>query len=89
MSVASGWEIAIKESVGRLQPPGDLKAVMVHGGLIELAITWDHTNVIKDLPHHHGDPFDRMLIAQAQVENCSLVTRDSKMSQYDVRVIHA
>lgn len=80
VSTASGWEIAMKEFLGILQAPTNVKEAMDQGGLKELAITWDHANAVKNLRHHHGDSLDGMIIARAQSENCSLITRDSKMS---------
>ena len=53
------------------------------------AVIWDHATATKNLPHHHGNPFDRVIIAQAQLENCSLITRNAKMSQYDIHIISA
>ncbi len=61
----------------------------VQGTLKEPAVIWDHATATKNLPHHHGNPFDRVIIAQAQLENCSLITRNAKMSQYDIHIISA
>jgi len=66
VSTASGWEIAMKESLDILEAPTNVKEAMDQGGLKELAITWDHANAIETLPHPRGDPFHPMLTARAQ-----------------------
>ena len=65
VSAASAWEIAIKKSLGKLQAPDALKQQLEKQKFTPLAINLDHALAIKHLPHHHKDPFDRILIAQA------------------------
>jgi PIN domain nuclease of toxin-antitoxin system len=91
VSAASLWEIAIKGRLGRLGLPGDPGA-FIGGQIVEndfrgLPIDAAHALQIWRLPDHHQDPFDRMLVAQAQVEGLKLVSRDPLVAQYDVEVI--
>jgi len=90
-SLASSWEIAIKISVGKLnldRPVHRLFADLVNEQNMEiLKIGHDHCVQLSSLPLHHRDPFDRMLIAQAQTENIAILSADPKFSLYDVRVI--
>lgn len=89
VSVISPWEIAIKESKGRLQPPSDLPQLIADSGFDILPVRWGHARRIASLPNHHGDPFDRMLIAQALEEDCAIVTRDRHLQNYGVPTIPA
>lgn len=89
ISAATVWEIAIKESLGKLQPPEDLLASIDREGFHSLSITVEHAVAAGSLPRHHGDPFDRMLIAQARLENLTLVSRDAIISQYAVAWLRA
>jgi PIN domain nuclease of toxin-antitoxin system len=87
LSVASVWEIGIKTALGKLRTPGDLPEQMAANDIRPLTITMNHAQAAASLPHHHRDPFDRMLIAQARIEDLTLVTRDANISAYDVRVL--
>ena len=89
LSAASVWEAGIKESVGRFQPPAPLDESARRAGLLELPVSWTHARSAAALPRLHGDPFDRMLVAQALVENLVLVTRDRAVTQYDVATMPA
>ena len=89
VSVISPWEIAIKESKGRLQPPSDLPQLIADSGFDILPVRWEHARRIASLPNHHGDPFDRMLIAQALEEDCAIITRDRRLQNYGVATIPA
>ena len=86
VSSASLWEIDIKRSQKKLsiEAPGEL---LRHFGFRELHVTSRYTSTAAQLPLHHKDPFDRMLIAQAQVESLILVTSDKQMLPYDVPII--
>ena len=86
-SAASGWEVAIKETAGKLRLPERFPAMVTQDGFTELPVMLRHTERITALPQHHNDPFDRMLIAQAQVEGASLVTHDRQFEPYDVPVL--
>lgn len=89
VSMASAWETAIKISVGRLRIADNFYAGIAHSGFQKLPITFAHTERIITLPHHHRDPFDRMLVAQAQADGLTLVTRDRRLGAYGVPVIWA
>jgi PIN domain nuclease of toxin-antitoxin system len=86
-SVASVWEIAIKRASGKLTVPDNLLDKIDRARFEELRITRTHAIVAGALPPHHGDPFDRMLVAQAQCEGLTIVTRDPRIVAYDVPVL--
>ena len=88
-SACSIWELAIKSSTGKLEMPRDLHEQIRTRRYSPVDITSEHGLVAGALPQHHGDPFDRMLIAQAQVESLTVVTRDPRFSLYDVDVLAA
>jgi len=87
VSAASIWEAAIKRSLGKLDIPSPLGQAVVDEGFEPLAVTFDHTELAGQLPQHHRDPFDRMLIAQAVAEGLTIVTRDPAFDRYDVAVL--
>jgi PIN domain nuclease of toxin-antitoxin system len=87
VSAASAWEIAIKKAAGRLDAPDDLLAALDANAFDTLAITAAHALAAGELPVHHGDPFDRMLIAQARMEGLTLVTVDERFAEYDVELL--
>lgn len=88
VSAASIWEIAIKQSRGRLvAPPALLDAILADFRPLE--ITFDHALAVRDLEPIHADPFDRMLVAQATVERLTLVTNDPDIARYRVPVLPA
>jgi PIN domain nuclease of toxin-antitoxin system len=89
VSAASIWEAEIKIQIGKLELEVDLAAGLTEHGFEPLAITFDHALAAGRLPHHHGDPFDRMLVAQAQLEGLTLVTRDPVFDDYEVSVLRA
>jgi PIN domain nuclease of toxin-antitoxin system len=88
-SVASQWEIAIKCSLGKLKLPvalDDFLAAAAQADLLTLNIQRQHLLTLSSLPFHHRDPFDRLLIAQAECEDAALVTADPNFVAYGVRV---
>lgn len=87
VSAASAWEIAIKKSHGRLVAPDDLPEVLQANNFDHLPITVTHALAAGALPAHHADPFDRMLIAQAQLESLTLITTDPRFSDYEVTLL--
>ena len=90
VSAATVWEIAIKAHLGRLDTGGaDIAHEIPANGFIELPMTARHAHTAGWLPRHHDDPFDRMLIAQAQVEALTIVTRDTAFRSYDVALLPA
>ncbi len=88
LSLASMWEMQIKFSLGKLPLVTSVEGIVGracrHNDIQILPITQDHIYALADLPHHHGDPFDRILIAQAQREGLTLVTADEKIAKYAV-----
>ena len=84
VSAASAWEIAIKKALGKLIAPNDLGAALIASELEQLPVTVAHAEAVGRLPPHHRDPFDRMLIAQAGVEDLTVVTGDPVFAQYEV-----
>jgi PIN domain nuclease of toxin-antitoxin system len=91
LSVASVWEMQIKQQLGKLQLrvplAGLIAAQQQTNGLEVLPVQIDHVLALDNLPLHHKDPFDRLLISQSQVENAILVSTDSIFSQYPVTVL--
>ena len=88
-SSVSVWEIAVKRALGKLKAPDNLEASIREQDFIPLNLTFLHAEQAGALPPHHGDPFDRMLIAQAQVEGLILVTRDARILLYGIRTMNA
>lgn len=89
ISVVSPWELAIKLSRRRIELPQVFYETLSDSQFNLLPVTIQHTEVIPALPHHHRDPFDRMLIAQAQVEGLTLVTSDREIRRYPVSILPA
>jgi PIN domain nuclease of toxin-antitoxin system len=89
VSVASIWEAEIKAATGKLRLTADLEAEPAEHGFKSLEITARHAVAAARLPRHHNDPFDRMLVAQAQLEGLTLVTRDPVFDSYAVAVLKA
>jgi len=87
VSAASAWEVAIKQALGRLRLPDRFATGVEESGFEQLAVTFDHAERAGALPPHHGDPFDRMLIAQALEERLTLVTHDKRFVPYGVDVL--
>jgi PIN domain nuclease of toxin-antitoxin system len=87
VSAATIWELAIKQAGGKLGP-ADIPEQVAACDLRELPVTAGHALIAGRLPSIHRDPFDRMLVAQAQSEGLTLVTHDSMVQKYDVSVLH-
>ena len=92
LSAASAWEIAIKHALGKLrlpEPPEEyIPSLMNRTGVTPLPILHRHALRVAALPAHHGDPFDRLLIAQAQLEQLPVLTADRAFQLYDVETIN-
>jgi PIN domain nuclease of toxin-antitoxin system len=93
VSAASIWEIAIKSRGGKLRLRDPLAAwlpeALAQRGIGALNVTIDHAIAVANLPDHHADPFDRLLIAQAQLEALTIVTSDTAFEDYDVKLLDA
>ncbi len=93
LSVASCWELGIKVASGKLHLPEPIStfipSALAFLGASLIAIEAEHAFSAAGLPRHHGDPFDRMLVAQAQIEGLALVTRDRQLAVYGIDLILA
>jgi PIN domain nuclease of toxin-antitoxin system len=87
VSAVSAWEIGIKQAIGKLRGPDDLAAQIAANGFTELPVTVAHALAAGALPPHHADPFDRMLVAQAQLETLTLVSRDDRLADYGIALL--
>lgn len=81
------WEVAIKRHLGKLEAPGNLLEQLQQAAVHLLPITARHADHVGTLPFHHRDPFDRLLIAQAEIEGLALVTADSQLDRYEIEVL--
>jgi PIN domain nuclease of toxin-antitoxin system len=88
LSIASIWEIAIKAGRGRLPLPSPVRRFipqqMVENGIRLLPVALDHAMEVENLPHHHADPFDRMLVVQARMEEMPIISADPTLDRYGV-----
>lgn len=84
ISAATTWEISIKKALGKLEAPDDIDSIVEDEGFSKLPISLYHGQLAGSLPMLHRDPFDRMLIAQAQAEGLILMTSDSNIGQYNL-----
>jgi PIN domain nuclease of toxin-antitoxin system len=93
LSAASSWEMAIKVALGKLElptaPERFVPERLAEDGIDALAIEHAHALRLASLPAHHNDPFDRLLIAQAQLERCAIMTADTRFFHYDVELLWA
>jgi PIN domain nuclease of toxin-antitoxin system len=88
VSAASIWEVAIKASLGRIEADAsELAAAIAPSGFVELPVSAAHAAGVAALAPHHGDPFDRLLVAQAMAEPLRLVTADTALAKYSDLVI--
>lgn len=91
LSIASAWEMGIKVGLGRLELNDDLQPYLrrhlSENDIEVLGISLEHVSLVPTLPHHHRDPFDRMLVAQAMAENIPILTVDPQVAAYPVEVV--
>ena len=87
LSAAVVWEVAVKRSLGKLAAPDDFAGTILSGGAHAVAVTTEHVAAVEHLPWHHRDPFDRILVAQAQIERATLVSGDEVLAAYGVPVV--
>jgi len=89
VSAITAWEIAIKQAVGKLRFEDPVEAVVAQNGFLALPVTVQHGDRLRDLPRHHPDPFDRLLIVQALEEGLTILTSDRAFEPYRVPVVWA
>lgn len=89
VSVVTIWEISIKRSLKKLKTPFDIEASIKKTDLQIIPIQITHALAVEKLPLHHKDPFDRILISQAKVENLTLITSDQKIWKYNLKLLKA
>ena len=89
VSAASAWEIVIKAALGKLRTKRSPAVAVAEGGFQQLHITFEHAEAVRRLPRHHSDPFDRLIIATAMVERCSIVTSDARFGSYGQPLVDA
>ncbi len=89
VSAITGWEIAVNRAKGRMVAPDHLQTLILDRGFLHLPLTYEHAERAARLPEYHKDPFDRFLIAQAQSENLTIVTRDQRIPLYAVDTLVA
>jgi PIN domain nuclease of toxin-antitoxin system len=88
-SVVSLAEIGVKAAIGKLAVPRDLQAHILRSGARILGLAAEDALAVADLPLHHRDPFDRLLIAQARAERLKIVTADRRFADYEVQLVDA
>jgi PIN domain nuclease of toxin-antitoxin system len=86
LSAAVVWEVAIKQSLGKLDAPDGFSSTLIDGGATALPVSIEHAREVASLPWHHRDPFDRLLVAQAVLEDAVVVSSDERLRVYDVQV---
>jgi PIN domain nuclease of toxin-antitoxin system len=87
VSAITAWEIAIKRAVGKLKLRDSVEDLVAQNGFLALAVTVRHGDLLRDLPLHHADPFDRLLIVQALDEGLTILTSDRAFEPYRVPVV--
>ena len=88
-SVVSFAEIGVKAAIGKLVVPRDLEGHILRSGVRILGLTPDHALAVPELPLHHRDPFDRLLISQAKAEQLTIVTADRRFGEYEIPIVDA
>lgn len=89
VSAASAWEIVIKTALGKLRTTRSPSQATADGGFLELPIAFEHTEAVGELPAHHSDPFDRLILGVARVEGLAIITSDQMFALYDLPLIDA
>jgi PIN domain nuclease of toxin-antitoxin system len=87
VSAISAWEISIKKALGKLKAPDNIELAVKASEFQPLPIQIHHAEAAGALPRHHDDPFDRMLIAQANIEKLTLITHDKQIGKYKTKLI--
>ena len=86
VSAVTAWEIAIKSALGKITARGTVADAIADYGFSPLPVTIEHADAVGSLPPHHRDPFDRLLIAQAQLDSLTILTADKVFEQYEVPI---
>ena len=89
VSAVSSWEIAVKRSIGKLRLDDPVEDLVAQNGFLSLPVTVRHGDLLRELPLHHPDPFDRLLIVQALEEGLTILTSDPAFEPYRVPVVWA
>ena len=89
VSAVSSWEIAVKRSIGKLRLDDPVEDLVAQNGFLSLPVTVRHGDLLRELPLHHPDPFDRLLIVQALEEGLTILTSDRAFEPYRVPVVWA
>jgi len=89
VNAASSWEITIKRGLGKLRASRRPTQVVLDSGFFQLPVTFEHTEAVGGLPPHHNDPFDRLILAAAQIEGLTIVTSDRRFLLYGLPLIDA
>ena len=89
VSAVAVWEVAIKQSMGKLRLAASFHESLLAAGFDALPVTFEHAALVAALPFHHRDPFDRLLVAQAMAERLTIVTSDEEIARYPVKVMRA
>ncbi len=87
ISSATIWEISIKSGLGKLEIPDNFTDILQQEGFSELPVSWEHAAMVRNLPFHHKDPFDRLIIAQTIIEDYILLTVDKIIPIYGVKIL--
>jgi len=87
ISSAVIWEISIKSALGKLEIPDNFTDILQQEGFSELPVSWNHAAMVRQLPFYHKDPFDRLIIAQAIIEDLTLLTVDKVIPEYEVKIL--
>lgn len=91
LSAATSWELSIKYALSKISLPSEpaklIPQVLNDFGYLSLEIRHIHATAVSELPFHHRDPFDRILVAQAQIENLTLLTADRALARYDIQIL--
>jgi PIN domain nuclease of toxin-antitoxin system len=87
LSAAVVWEVALKRSLGKLDVPDDFAATFLRADVRALPVSVEHAAAVERLPWHHSDPFDRVLVAQATIEDAAVVSGDERLRVYGVPVV--
>jgi PIN domain nuclease of toxin-antitoxin system len=87
VSAATAWEIAIKSALGKMVATGSVAEAIADYGFADLPVSVFHAEAVRGLPHHHRDPFDRLLVVQARAEGLTLVSKDEALRPYDVPLL--